>query len=133
MTVSEKSYTLAELRIRDPFIVPDEATQMYYLVASLPAGENGRPAVGFYASRDLATWTGPTIVFETPADFWAQGPIWAPELHRYEGKYYLFVTFNTDEPLPEGAPSPYPEYSSSTRFMPSTTLPKGANFPCARR
>ncbi len=106
MTDMEKTYTLADLRIRDPFIVPDEATQTYYLVASLPAGPEGRPAVGLYSSRDLETWTGPTIVFETPADFWAQGPIWAPELHRYAGKYYLFVTFNTDDPLPEGAPLP---------------------------
>ncbi len=108
----EKTYTLSDLRIRDPFIVPDEATQTYYLVASLPAGNAGRPAVGLYASTDLKTWTGPTIVFETPADFWAQGPIWAPELHRYKGKYYLFLTFNTDEPLPEGAPRPEGELPS---------------------
>ncbi len=106
MTDKNQTYALADLRIRDPFIVPDEATQTYYLVASLPAGQEGRPAVGLYASRDLETWTGPTIVFETPADFWAQGPIWAPELHRYNGKYYLFLTFNTSDPLPEGAPLP---------------------------
>ena len=102
----DKTYTLADLRIRDPFIFPDAATQTYYLVTSLPAGDEGRPAVGVYASRDLKTWQGPTVIFETPADFWAQGPIWAPELHQYEGKYYLFVTFNTDEPLPEGALHP---------------------------
>ncbi len=108
----DKTYTLAELRIRDPFIVPDEATQTYYMVASLPAGKEGRPAVGLYASTDLKTWTGPTIVFETPADFWAQGPIWAPELHHYNGKCYLFLTFNTDDPLPEGAPLPEGEVPS---------------------
>ncbi|MBN2393780.1 MAG: glycoside hydrolase family 3 C-terminal domain-containing protein [Anaerolineae bacterium] len=102
----DKIYTLTELRVRDPFIFPDVTTQTYYLVAALPAETGRRPAVGVYASRDLKTWQGPTVIFETSADFWAQGPIWAPELHLYEGKYYLFVTFNTDVPLPEGAPCP---------------------------
>src|SRR5690606_39968037 len=48
-----------------------------------------------YKSRDLKTWIGPVTVFATPEDNWAPGPIWAPEVHHYNGKYYLFATLNT--------------------------------------
>ncbi len=101
----ENAFSLADLRIRDPFILPDAATQTYYLVASLhPSSERPRPGVGVYTSQDLETWRGPTPVFETPPDFWAQGSIWAPEMHAYRGKFYLFVTFNTHIPLPNAQP-----------------------------
>ncbi len=107
ITEATPSVSLADVRIRDPFVLPDPDTQTYYLVTALPPGEGrARPGVGVYTSKDLATWEGPTPIFETPADFWAQGPIWAPEMHRYEGKYYLFLTFNTDLPLPESAVEP---------------------------
>ncbi len=87
------TFRLTDLRIRDPFILPDPATQTYYLCTSL-----GR-RVGVYQSTDLRDWIGPVTVFETPGDFWAQRGIWAPEMHKYRGRYYLFLTFNTDVPL----------------------------------
>jgi GH43 family beta-xylosidase len=64
-------------------------------------GPNGRHAVAAYTSKDLATWTGPTIVFETPAEWWADRSIWAPEMHAYNGKYYLFLTFDSTHKFPE--------------------------------
>lgn len=112
MNTSIQTLELSEFRIRDPYILPDPDTQTYYLVAALPAGEGRRHGVGVYASHDLKAWTGPTPIFEIPADFWAQGPVWAPEMHRYQGKYYLFLTFNTEDPLPEGAPLPEGELPS---------------------
>src|SRR5208337_1920177 len=47
---------------------------------------------------DLATWQGPQVIFSAPEDIWGKIPIvsiWAPELHFYKGKYYLFLTFDT--------------------------------------
>ena len=55
-----------------------------------------RAGVQAYVSKDLLTWTGPQVVFEMPEDFWCDansGP-WAPEVHIYNDKYYLFTTFN---------------------------------------
>jgi arabinan endo-1,5-alpha-L-arabinosidase len=96
------TFKLADERMRDACVVPDEATKTYYLYTSSDRrGPNGRPAVVAYQSRDLETWEGPYVVFETPADFWAQRGIWAPEVHPYQGKYYLFTTFNTDDKFPE--------------------------------
>ena len=91
--------TLSELRIRDPFILPDEATGTYILTGTIDRPEGSRPGVSILTSRDLVTWEGPTSIFDVPDDFWGGTLVWAPELHAYHGKYYLFVTFTSDEKL----------------------------------
>ncbi len=57
-----------------------------------------------YTSKDLSTWEGPHSIFRTPENFWPETQmrgIWAPELHRYRDKYYLFLTFDTATKLAE--------------------------------
>jgi arabinan endo-1,5-alpha-L-arabinosidase len=96
------TFKLAEERMRDACVLPDKEAGVYYLYTSSGRrGPNNRSAVVAYKSRDLETWEGPHVVFEVPADFWAQRGIWAPEVHAYKGKYYLFTTFNTDDKFPE--------------------------------
>lgn len=98
---------LADVRMRDVCILADDVTKTYYAISStfVRTGEGrGRPAVRAYNSKDLVTWEGPHIIFQTPPDFWGDiniRGIWAPELHAYRGKYYLFATFDTDAPFPE--------------------------------
>jgi GH43 family beta-xylosidase len=88
--------------MRDVCILRDDATKLYYAVSSTmaPAKEGfGRAAVRVYSSKDLVTWTGPQIVFQTPISLWDDiniRSIWAPEMHAYNGRYYLFLTFDTD-------------------------------------
>lgn len=90
----------AELRARDACILPDPATQTYTMYFS-SRGPNRRAAVVAYTSPDLATWTGPTVVFERPEDWWADRGIWAPEIHAYRDKFYLFLTFDSTHRFPE--------------------------------
>ena len=82
--------TLSEIRIRDPFILPDEPSKTYYMYASAhgPAGRG----VGAYNSRDLKDWSELSLVFD--ASTMPQPPqmVWAPEVHPFGGKYYLFTT-----------------------------------------
>ena len=93
---------LDDERLRDCCIWPDPATQTYYLVSSSNRrGPRGRPAVVAYTSKDLALWEGPRVIFEIPDDFWTTRGIWAPEFHAYQGKFYLFVTFDSDQRFPE--------------------------------
>jgi arabinan endo-1,5-alpha-L-arabinosidase len=92
---------LVDERLRDSCVWVDRATQTYYLVSARRRGPNGRPAVVQYTSKDLQTWNGPRVMFEIPENFWTQRAIWAPELHAYQGKYYLFLTFDSDQPFPE--------------------------------
>ena len=94
-----KTWSLEQIRIRDPFILADEATRTYYMYAQMtnrPNGGDARQGVEVYTSKDLQQWEGPDPVFVVPEDFWAARSVWAPEVHRYRGKYYLFVTFTAD-------------------------------------
>lgn len=93
---------LADLRARDACVWPDPATQTYTMYfSSGQRGPHRRPAVVAYTSPDLETWTGPTVVFERPEEWWADRGIWAPEMHAYRGKYYLFLTFDSTHRFPE--------------------------------
>jgi arabinan endo-1,5-alpha-L-arabinosidase len=89
---------LSDLRWRDMCILPDKATGTYYLV-----GPGGR-GVRAYTSQDLINWTGPQMIYNAPPDVWGDIPIvsiWAPEMHFYDGKFYLFLTFDTRNKLAE--------------------------------
>jgi GH43 family beta-xylosidase len=89
---------LGAIRAQDVCIMPDEATKTYYMVA---AGGGG---VRCWTSTNLADWQGPRTIFRTPPDIWGDIPtagIWAPEMHEYKGKYYLFLTFDSRHLLGE--------------------------------
>jgi|GEM_PF-136156 len=93
------------LRIRDPFILADEPSRTYYLYRSMARPSEGGPGakgVEVFSSPDLLNWSGPKPVFSIPQEFWAQSMVWAPEVHAYRGKYYLFTTFTAQRPPPGG-------------------------------
>lgn len=83
--------------LRDPFILPVPGEKKYYLYGTnhtldFPFGK-GRGFV-CYRSADLLEWEGPFTVFDPPAEFAGTIEYWAPEVHVYHGKYYLFATFH---------------------------------------
>src|SRR5687767_9836981 len=94
----------SEIRIRDPFVLPDRATQTYYIYGTTTAGifDGGieRKAVMVFKTKDLNQWDDPVPVWEVPADHWGRETVWAPEVHAYRGRYYLFVTITSKETLP---------------------------------
>jgi len=94
----------SDLRVRDPFILPDPTTKTYYLYRQIANGRRdtteGVRGVEVFQSKDLRSWTGPQTVFAQPPGFWADAEVWAPEVHAYRGKYYLFVTFTANRSLP---------------------------------
>jgi len=109
---------LAEVRLRDCCAWADTNSRTYFLVSSTSRrGPNGRPAVVELTSRDLETWDGPRVIFETPQNFWAQRGIWAPELHAWRGKFYLFLTFNTDDKFPEQWRNWYPRVKRGSQIL----------------
>jgi len=101
------THRLADVRMRDVCILVDEKTKTYYAISSgfAPPKEGfGSAAVRAFTSKDLVNWEGPHIIFQTPKDLWGTVDIrgiWAPEMHFYKGKYYLFLTFDTAAPLAE--------------------------------
>lgn len=82
----------SEIHIRDPFVLVHEGK--YYLY-----GTRGKTcwgeADGFdvYVSADLENWEGPNVCFHNDGSFWATMNYWAPEVHEWKGKFYMFASF----------------------------------------
>lgn len=101
------THKLENVRMRDVCILVDEKTKTYYAISSgrAPAKDGFKnSAVRAFTSKDLINWEGPHFIFQTPVDLWGDvniTGIWAPEMQFYKGKYYLFLTFDTDSKFPE--------------------------------
>jgi beta-xylosidase len=50
-----------------------------------------------YKSKDLFNWERPKPVFIVPNTAFATQGAWAPEVHEYKGRYYLFTTLYNDK------------------------------------
>ncbi len=84
---------LTDINIRDPFILAENGT--YYLYGTRGASCWGTSTgLDVYTSTDLETWSDPHEVFSAPTDREWNAHMWAPEVHKYNGAYYMFVTFN---------------------------------------
>ena len=83
-----------EIRIRDPFILTDFENKCYYMFGTIDLKSEGyatAPKFSVYKTYDLEHFEGPKIIFDgVKNNFWADKDFWAPEVHKYNGKYYLF-------------------------------------------
>ena len=73
------------VRLADPFVYESEG--LYYMTGTTASAE----ASGFdyYVSSDLVAWEyGGPLFRKSPAHFGA-GAFWAPEVERYEGRFYM--------------------------------------------
>ena len=90
---------LNEINIRDPFIVPYEGR--YYMYGTRGKNcwaEKKASGMGFdvYVSDDLENWSEPKCVFSQSKDFWGTHNFWAPEVHFYNGRFYMFASFKSE-------------------------------------
>lgn len=85
-----------DINIRDPFVLVEKGK--YYLY-----GTRGETAwtraygLDVYVSDDLENWSEPIDCFTVPENFWANKEVWAPEVHKYKDKFYMFVSFRSEE------------------------------------
>ena len=87
-----------DIHIRDPYVLPMEAEGLYYLYGTRgeEAWTNSALGIDYYTSSDLQHWEGPFPAFRPPTDFWSDHNFWAPEVHTYRGRYYMFITFKAE-------------------------------------
>ena len=86
---------LSDIHIRDPYILLDGGK--YYLYGTRFNGEKGTypqesEGTDVYVSEDLENFSQPIPVFRRDDSFWGTHHFWAPEVHKYNGRYYMFVT-----------------------------------------
>ncbi len=87
-----------QINIRDPFILYENGK--YYLYGTRARGF-GRRTGGFdvYISEDLENWSDPSECFDSEKHGLNSDANWAPEVHKYNGKYYMFATFTQENGL----------------------------------
>lgn len=87
-----------DINFRDPFVLPVAAENKYYLFGTTGTETWTDSATGldYYTSADLENWDGPHPAFRPTPDFWSDRNFWAPEVHAYGGRYYMFATFKAE-------------------------------------
>ena len=90
-----------DIRIRDPYILTDTEHQCYYMYGTTalePHSLDAKNTFSVYRSKDLEHFEEEKIVFDGgKCGFWADRDFWAPEVHQYNGKYYLFGSCKAED------------------------------------
>ena len=89
---------ITDINIRDPFVLFEDNT--YYLYGTR-AKDFGCKTGGFdvYTSEDLVEWSNPIECFNSAESGFNREVNWAPEVHKYNGAYYMFATFTRENGL----------------------------------
>ncbi|MGU3391225.1 glycoside hydrolase family 43 protein [Sphingomonas sp. M1A8_2b] len=89
---------MPDMPLHDPWIVADRATRTYHLYTRNEPAMSGDARIGImaYTSRNLRDWARPRIVAVIPPGGWANDGAWAPEVHRWRGRWYLFATYHNE-------------------------------------
>lgn len=86
------------IKIRNPFVLPVSTEGTYYLYGTI--GESccvEEAGVGAYSSENLENWNGPYKVVNDDDKFLGEHNFCAPEVHFYNGKYYMLVNLKVDQ------------------------------------
>lgn len=83
---------ISDINIRDPFVLKEGDT--YYLYGTR-AKNFGKDVGGFdvYCSKDLVDFSEPEVCFDSVKAGLNREVNWAPEVHKYNGAYYMLATF----------------------------------------
>lgn len=91
----EEKYTADDFRVRDPFVLAEDG--VYYLYES--KAFSGGTGAFVRVSRDLKHWSGKKEVMTVPPGMHTTA-VWAPEVHKYNGAYWMFATVTRKIPVP---------------------------------
>ena len=95
----------SEINIRDPFILTHNGKYYLYGTRAVNTWDVIPPTPhGFdvYVSDDLENWSEPKEIFAHYDGFWGKTQFWAPEVHKYNGKFYMLASFAKNEGYQRG-------------------------------
>ncbi len=81
-----RTVSIDSMELRDPFIILDKESLTYYMT-----GTGG----AVWTSKNLRQWEGPYNVLQLDTTMWmgSNPVIWAPEIHKFNEKYFYIATF----------------------------------------
>lgn len=84
-----------EINIRDPFVLV--YGEKYWLYGTRgPTCWGLADGFDVYTGTDLVSWEGPFVCFRNDGSFWADRNYWAPEVHPWQGAFYMFASFKSE-------------------------------------
>lgn len=84
-----------EINIRDPFVLSENG--VFYLYGTRAKDFGCKVGgVDVYTSTDLENWSEPYECLNSNEYRLNREVNWAPEVHKYNGKFYMFVTFTME-------------------------------------
>ena len=88
-----------EIYIRDPYVLVYEGKYYMYGTRGTKSWDKSTDGAGFdvFVSEDLESWSDAIEVFAPPAGFWGKYNFWAPEVHYYNGAFYMLASFKSDD------------------------------------
>lgn len=84
-----------DINIRDPFVLVENGKYYLYGTRGSTAWTSAT-GLDVYVSEDLENWSEAVECFAVPEGFWANKEVWAPEVHKYRDKFYMFVSLRSD-------------------------------------
>ena len=87
-----------QINIRDPFVVYENGKYYLYGTRGMNFGF-GTGGFDVYISDDLTNWSDPIECFNSERYGLNREVNWAPEVHKYKGRYYMFATFTRENGL----------------------------------
>ena len=85
----------SDINIRDPFVLAEEGKFYMYGTRAKDFGTKVG-GVDVYISSDLENWSEPCVVLDSGKFGLNRDVNWAPEVHKYNGKYYMLITFTME-------------------------------------
>ena len=85
-----------DIHIRDPFVLVYEGKYYMYGTFGANTWNDQKSHFDVYVSEDLIDWSEPHCCFYPPEGFWGTMNFWAPEVHVWKGKFYLFASFKSE-------------------------------------
>lgn len=84
-----------EINIRDPFVLTHNGKYYMYGTRGSECWADEAYGLDVYVSDNLETWSEPKEVFTRTPAFPYTKNYWAPEVHRYRDRFYMFVSFKS--------------------------------------
>ncbi len=85
---------LTDINVRDPFILIENGKTYIYRTLCQNATEGEEKGFCVFISKDEENFEK-KVVFRANESFWADRDYWAPEVHKIDGKYYMFASFKS--------------------------------------